>query len=199
MLHKRLLTLSILAVLLVPVAPVLAHGSAESGDDATTSTSTGDDHNATDQTPASHLAEAQHKLQAAKLKACQNREKSINTRLQNIANRGDRQLKVFDTIATRVEKFADDKNAKPANYDDLTNQVSSQKTAAQAAVEKIKAESVSFKCDGTDPKGALQVFKTDLKAEISALKSYRTSVKNLIVGVKTALGPTEGDSHDTTQ
>lgn len=198
MLQKRLLTLSVLAVLLVPVAPVLAHSSAESGDDTTT---TETEHSATDDnhTPGSHLAEAQHRLQTAKLKACQNREKAINTRLQNIANRGDRQLKVFDTIATRVEKFADDKNAKPANYNDLTSQIDSQKAAAQAAVEKIKAESVSFKCDGTDPKGALQTFKTDLKAEISALKSYRTSVKNLIVGVKTALNTTEGASHDETQ
>jgi hypothetical protein len=197
MLQKKLLIVSTLAILLVPTAPVFARGGeAEGTDDSSQTTTTTEN-----ETHSGRLAQAQAHLDAAKLKSCQNREKSINNRLQNIAARGQRQMGVFDKIATRVEQFATDKNAKPANYDDLVNAVNTQKTAAQAAVDKIKGDSVSFKCDGTDPKGSLEVFKTDLKAETSALKSYRTSVKNLIVGVKTSLkttNTTEGTQDGTT-
>lgn len=198
MLQKKLLIVSMLALLLVPTAPVFAHrGEAEVEDNQTASTTAvNDNHDATDDHGANSGA---HKLEAAKLRACKNREKSINNRLNNIATRGQRQMKVFDTIATRVEKFAQDKNAEPSNYSDLVSAVSSQKAAAQSTVDKIKADSVSFKCDGTDPKGALSVFKTDLKSEVSALKEYRTAIKNLIVGVKTGLNNAGGDSHDAAQ
>jgi len=202
MIRKRLLIISSLLMLLTPSVTVFAEDGSSGDDTDTTTTTTTNKETETETHNGStlkreKLAEAKTKLQTAKLKACQNREKSINNRLQNIAARGQRQLTVFDTIATRVEKFATDKNAKPANYDDLVNAVNTQKTAAQATVDKIKADSVNFKCDGTDPKGALQTFKTDLNSEISALKSYRTSVKSLIVGVKTTLNSTEGTSNES--
>jgi hypothetical protein len=201
MLQKRLLIVSSLAILLMPAAPVLARDGSDDTTNDQTATQTETETQTTTEThkDGTRLAEDKTKLKDAKLTSCRNREKSINNRLQNMAKRGDRQLKVFDTIASRVEKFATDKNAKPANYDSLVAAVDSQKAAATAAVAKIKGDSVSFKCDGTDPKGSLGTFKTDLKSEISALKSYRTSVKNLIVGVKTSLNNSGGDSNESAQ
>lgn len=194
MIQKRLLILGALAILLVPAVPVLAEDGDVTANPPKSSEVETETHGSN-----GRLAEAQTKLQDAKLKACQNREASIDRRLQNIVNRGDRQVKVFDTIATRVEQFASDKNAKPSNYDDLVNTVASQKAAAQAAMSKIEADRGGFKCNGNDPKGSLETFRTDLKTEISALKSYRTSIKNLIVGVKTSLSSTsstEGAGND---
>ena len=82
-----------------------------------------------------------------------------------------------------------------SNYEELVATADDKKTVAQAAVDKVKATSVTFKCDGTDPKGAAQSFKDSLKAEIAALKEYKTAVKNLIVGVKSVQGTTSSDDN----
>lgn len=138
------------------------------------------------------------KLEGARLKACKNHERVINARMQRIAARGARHMEVFDKIAARVESFADTKGKKPANFDALLADVNAKKATAQATLDKIKSDSVSFKCDGSDPKGVAEGFKADLKAEIAALKEYKTAVKNLIVGVKSANAAT-GDSEGGTE
>jgi hypothetical protein len=129
-------------------------------------------------------------LAAAKLRSCQNREKAINNIMTRIADRGQKQVDLFTTIATRVETFYTAKGKTLSNYDALVSDVNTQKAAAQTEVDALKASSVTFKCDGTDPKGAAQSFKSNLKAEIDALKAYKTAVKNLIVGVKSVQGST---------
>lgn len=140
------------------------------------------------------------KLSDAKLRACQNREKAINNIMSRIANRGEKQIDVFNKIATRVEKFYADKNLSLSNYDALIADVNAKKTAANDAVDAVKSSSVSFKCDGTDPKGAAQAFQGKLKNEVAALKAYKTSVKNLIVGVKSVAGSTSSsESTEGTQ
>lgn len=129
---------------------------------------------------------ASTKLQDAQLKSCQTREKAINSIMNRIADRGQKRLNVYSTIATRVEDFYTKKGKTVSNYDSLVADVNAKKTAAQAAVDKIKADKVAFKCDGSDPKGVASSFKADLKLEISALHDYQQSIKNLIVAVKSA-------------
>jgi hypothetical protein len=140
--------------------------------------------------PADPGSQGATKLADAKLKACQNRETAINNIMGRIADRGQKQLDLFSTIATRVETFYTDKGKTLGNYDALVADVTAKKAAAQTEVDAVKASSVTFKCDGTDPKGAAASFKDGLKAEIDALKAYKTSVKNLIVGVKSVQGST---------
>lgn len=144
-----------------------------------------------------HAEAASTKLADTKLRACQNREKAINNIMARIADRGQKQLNLFTTIATRTETFYTNKGKVLSNYDVLVADVNAKKTAAQTTVDAIKSDSVSFKCDGTDPKGVAAGFKTDLKAEITALKNYKTSVKNLIVGVKSVQGTTSSSANST--
>ncbi|HSW85757.1 MAG TPA: hypothetical protein VLF79_04085 [Candidatus Saccharimonadales bacterium] len=144
--------------------------------------------------PSSHRTA---KLADAKLKACKNREKAINNILKHISDRGQRQLNLFTSIATKTETFYTDKGKTLSNYDALVTDVTAKKAAAQTEVDTVKAESVTFKCDGTDPKGAASSFKEALKGEIQALKDYKTSVKNLIVGVKSVQGTTESMDNTT--
>jgi len=101
-----------------------------------------------------------------------------------LGDRGQKQIDLFSTIAERTEKFYTDKGKALTNYDALVADVAAKKTAAQSAVDTVKSTSVEFKCDGNDPKGVAATFKERLKAEIAAMKAYKTSVKNLIVGVK---------------
>ena len=138
------------------------------------------------------------KLADAKLKSCQNRQKAITNIMTRMADRGQKQLDLFSTIATRTETFYTTKGKTLSNYDALVADVTAKKAAAQIQVDTLKADSVSFKCDGTDPRSMADSFKTQLKAEISALKEYRTSVKNLIVGVKSVQGSTTSADNKAT-
>ncbi|MBI2007938.1 hypothetical protein HYU82_02850 [Candidatus Saccharibacteria bacterium] len=131
---------------------------------------------------------AKIRLEGAKLKACENREKAINNILDRLAKRGERRLNVYSTIADRVQAFYEKKGLSLSNYDALLADVNDKKVAAQAAVDEIKAaDDVDFACDGTDPKGAVAGFKEDLKAEINALHAYQQSIKDLIVAIKTSI------------
>ncbi len=138
-----------------------------------------------------------HHLQGVKLKICDKRQSAITDKMSRIAERGQKQLDLFSSIATRVETFYANKGVTLTNYDALVAAVDAQKVVSQAAVDAVKADKADFKCDGTDPAGAATSFKADLKSEITALKDYRTSVKNLIVGVKSVVTPETSKTEGT--
>ena len=137
---------------------------------------------------------AQTKLTEAKLRSCQNRQQAIQNIMTRISDRGQKQLTLFEGIATKVETFYTNKGKTLSNYDTLAADVNAKQAAAQTAVDNIKSASTGFSCDGTDPIGFVNSFKSSLKSEISALQDYRTSVKNLIVGVKSVEGTTSSSS-----
>lgn len=184
------LTISIFALTISGV-PALALGSvANSHASAATQTTTGQ--------PTDPGSQSATKLTDAKLKVCQKRETAINNIMGRIADRGQKQLDLFTAIATKTEKFYTDKGKTLSNYDNLLADVAAKKDAAQTAVDAVKGDSVTFKCGGNDPKGAAASFKKVLKSEIDALKDYKTSVKNLIVGVKSVQGSTTSTDNKTT-
>lgn len=192
-----------LAVVGTPVFAVSApnsHANAESTTQTTTTTDQPSDPGTKANTskPTDPGSQGATKLADAKLKACQNREKAINNILSRISNRGQKQLDLFTSIATKTETFYTNKGKTLSNYDALVADVTAKQAAAQKIVNTVKADSVTFKCDGTDPKGAVSSFKDALKSEIAALQAYRTSVKNLIVGVKSVQGNTTSTDSKTT-
>lgn len=133
---------------------------------------------------------AQTRLADAKLKACQKREKAINNIMSRLSDRGTKQLDLFTKIAERTETFYTEKGKTLSNYEALVAEVNAKKAEATTAVAGLKETSVTFACDGTDPKGVASTFKASLKAQNDALKAYKTAVKNLVVGVKSVQGTT---------
>lgn len=146
-----------------------------------------------------HQQVARLKLEGAKLKSCQNREKAITNIMMRLADRGQKQLNLFSTIANRVEQFYVDKGISLATYDTLVANVATAKSSAQAVVDSVKSKSVDFTCTGDDPKSMANSFKDDLKTEIESLKTYRTSIKDLIVGVKSAQGTAQSSDEGVKQ
>lgn len=138
----------------------------------------------TQQAPSERKEAAQGRLDAAKLKACQGREKAITSIMTRIATSGEKQLEVFTKISDRTQAFYESKGKTLASYDALVAEVDAKKTAAEKAVEELKSGSKEFDCEGADPKATAQAFKDDVKAANAALKEYKLAVKNLIVGVK---------------
>lgn len=150
-------------------------------------------------TVAERKAAIQTRLTDARLKVCRNREKTITNIMARLADRGTKQLGVFNTIADRTEAFYTSKGKTLATYDTLTTNVASTKAAAETAVSDIQSSSTSFSCDASDPKGIVASFKNSLQSEIAALKNYKTAIKNLVVGVKSVQSTTSSDTTtDTT-
>ncbi len=135
----------------------------------------------------SQAGNGQAKLAAAQLKSCQNREAAINTIMTRIQTRAQNQLNLFGTIANRVEAFYTKSGKTLSNYSTLVAQVNAAQTQAQTDFSSLKSDS-NFSCSSSDPKGMVLAFQGYLKLEISDLQNFRTSVKNLIVGVASANG-----------
>ncbi len=136
--------------------------------------------------------EAKQRLDDRRLKICQNRERTIHNIMGRMSDRGSKRLDVFNKIFERTQVFYTTKGKTAANYDALVADANAKKAAAEVAVAKAKTTSVDFKCDGSDPKGMASAFQGNLKEQNEALKAYKTSIRNLIVAVKSAQPSTAG-------
>jgi len=134
------------------------------------------------------------KLDAVKLKVCQNRQHAIEHIMTRAVARAQNQLNLFGTIATRVEAFYVKKGKTVTNYDALVAAIADAKTKTSTDIDTLKAMP-PFDCAATDPKGSAEAFKAALKTVNQDLKDYRTAVKNLIVAVKSV----QGDASSSTQ
>lgn len=193
------------AIFFVAVSPVTSGVFAHDGHDhskdpeMTTPGHREDDHHkhgADD--PAEAKKKAQAEVEAAKtrlkdtrLKACQNREKRIAKLMNNLTDRATRQVMVFNQIAERTQNFYMEKGKTLSNYESLVAEVYAKKAAAEAAIAKTESARAEFSCGANDPKGVSTAFKENLKAQNEAMKAYKTTVKNLIVGVKSVNATTK--------
>lgn len=136
--------------------------------------------------------EAQTRLQDAKLKACQAREDAIKKRSTRLTEMANNMLSKFDSIASRVEDYYTNKvvpsGKTVTNYDSLVSDIGTKKAAVQSALTAAQTDIAGFSCDGSDPKGQMTKFRDDMQNVKTALKDYRTSIKNLIVAVHSVTG-----------
>lgn len=128
--------------------------------------------------------------ETGKLRACQAKENSLKNRLTSLNNLATNMESKFTSIANRVEEYYTAKVV-PAgktvtNYAALVSLIQTKKTAVQTALTKAQTDAGAFTCTSNDPKGQLTLFRKDMQAVKSALKEYRTSIKNLIVAVHSA-------------
>lgn len=141
------------------------------------------------------MQKVQARLTEAKLKACQAREDSIKKRNDQLTKMATNMLEKFDAIEKRVQEHYTSKvvpsGKTVTNYDILVAEIQTKKTAVQTALSTAQTNATSFTCTGNDPKGQITQFRDDMKAVKSTLKDYRTSIKNLIVAVRSVTGETE--------
>jgi hypothetical protein len=131
-------------------------------------------------------AAAKERLSEQKLKICEKRQNNINDRSTKIAERAAKHLAVFDKITERVETFYINKGTAFDTYDLLIDEVNAKRSAAQTTVNRLSSLKATFNCNDAEPKLAIDGFKAALTDAQSALKEYRTAIKDLIVGVKSA-------------
>lgn len=131
----------------------------------------------------------------ARLKACQAKEAVIKKRSSQLTKLATTMQEKFDAIAKRVEEYYTTKvvpsGKTVANYDSLISDIQTKKGVVQTALTQAQSNASSFACNSNDPKGQVLQFKDDMQAVKTALKDYRTSIKNLIVTVHSVTGVTE--------
>lgn len=135
-------------------------------------------------------------------RACLARESAVKTRMTQLTRLVTTMEATFDKIAGRVETYYTDtvlsSGRSVANYAALVSDIAAKKTLVQVQIDKANADITSFSCTSGDPKVVMNRFRLNLQSVKSALKDYRTSVKNLIVAVRTVskgmeATPTETD------
>lgn len=126
------------------------------------------------------------RLDEAKRRICEKREERIQTLIRGSVARAQRHVDVFTTISNRVQAFYKDKGEAFAAYGQLVSAVSTQKRTVDASLKTLQ-ESAAFACNSDAPKAQLANFREAHQQVLRDLKAYRQAVRDLIVGVKTAL------------
>jgi hypothetical protein len=157
---------------------------------------------ATPSAAASARALAATRLADAKLKACQAREAAIQKRSDQLTKLAMNMQETFTDITTHVKTYYTDtvipSGKTVSNYDTLIAEIATKQTAVGTALTKAQSDATAFSCTSDDPKGQLTQYRTDMQAVKNALKEYRTSIKNLIVAVRSVTGTTQSSASPTT-
>lgn len=126
-------------------------------------------------------------------KSCDARMNTIKTRSESLTNRAQRMENTFADIAKRVEDYYTGKlvpaGITVSNYDSLVSDIAAKKAVVDTTLADANSKASSFSCaDLTAVKAEVTAYRVAMQKVITALKDYRTSIKNLIVAVRGAAG-----------
>ena len=135
------------------------------------------------QTPPSKAAE------------CQARESAIKTRMTQLTQLVATMEKAFDAIEKRVETFYSDKvlpsGKVVSNYDTLVSDAKSKKALVQTDLDAANKDISVFNCATGQPSTLFNQFRLDMQKVKMDLNNYRTSIRNLIVAIRTVSSEAE--------
>lgn len=133
------------------------------------------------------------RFDANKLRVCEKRKERFKTMMQQVSDRGAKQLGVFKAIADKTNAFYSEKGYNVANYTTVSKEVDELYAQSLAAVNTTQEAKDSWSCDGNNPVGAMEAFRTAKTAEVATLKAYKDKVRQLILLVKQAGGKASTD------
>lgn len=139
-------------------------------------------------------AEATAKLADKRLAACEKHQDKVNSIFAKATNRNAMHLAVFQKIEERVKAFYVNKNLSVDGYEAAVTNADEKEAAAVAAIEA--SSEITFNCTSADATKPGAAIKEAMQARHSALKQYRTAVKDLILIVKKHHGQQQNTSTD---
>ena len=149
---------------------------------------------------AQKKAEVKSKLDERRRAKCQERENKINTIIAQRAGQGAKHYEVFKKIKDRVITFTESKEISPDGYAALLASVNEKEQAVIVAIETAKTVKLDCAAESSD-KNMGNYIRQSVSEIRESLKAYRTSVKDLIAGVKqaaeTKVNATESQSGGT--
>lgn len=140
--------------------------------------------------PNSHASSfAKNRLSGGKLQSCQSIEKALTNRSTHLVDQVTKMEKTFTSIAEGVEQYYLTKviptGTTLSSYDSLVADISTKQAALTPLVTAAQNDVTNFTCTGDNPGALMTQYRTDMQAILQGLKDYRTSIKNLIVAVRT--------------
>jgi len=140
--------------------------------------------------PSAIKERVQNRLTEVKLKVCQNKEQAITSRINRLSNLSINMEENFASHSARVQDYYTQKvlpsGKSVANYAALVADISTKKSTVDSAMSQARTRVFGFSCTGDDPKGQLNQYRLEMQNVKQALQQYRTSVKNLLVAVRSA-------------
>ena len=130
-------------------------------------------------------AAVKEKIKGKRLEACMKHESKINEVIDAAHSRGARVVERLSNVDTSVREFYAKKNLSLSNYDELTNAIDDAKASALAAVSVTDEQ--TFVCSDDDSTRPGGVISDAVKAQHSAVKEYRDSIRALIEAIRTNL------------
>jgi hypothetical protein len=138
-----------------------------------------------------NVATASSQANQERLRACEARREGITQRSSHLVSLVSGMESTFDSIAARVEQYYTGtvlpSGKTVPNYDSLVAKIQTEKDSVTAALNKAKEDERAFSCN-SNPKAQLNQFRVDMQSVKTALKNYRTSIKNLIVAIHSVTG-----------
>jgi hypothetical protein len=135
------------------------------------------------------------KLEESRMRLCRIRENMVAKRMDRLEAFVDNMIAKFDAITARVKAFYSTrvvaKDMEVEGYDQLVSDVDTAKIAVQTAFNEAKSAGDTFTCEGDNPNETLRMYHENMRGVKDALKTYRTSVRNLITAVHSVAGEAE--------
>lgn len=120
--------------------------------------------------------------------ACRAHAASLKKRSDQLTKMATNMETKFTAIATRVEDYYIGKvvpsGQTVSGYTELVAAIGQKKTVVDQKLTMAQASAAAFNCDTPDPKGQMTTFRLEMQAIKSALHDYRTTIKDLIVAVR---------------
>jgi hypothetical protein len=130
-----------------------------------------------------------NRLQGGKLQACQSIEKALTNRSTHLVDLVIQMEKTFNSIAQGVEQYYLTKviptGTNLPTYDSLVADITTKQNALTPLIVAAQSDVTTFSCTGNNPGALMTQYRTDMQAVLKGLQDYRTSIKNLIVAVRT--------------
>lgn len=140
-------------------------------------------------------------LAQGRVRACQAIESGVKNRMQSLVNLATNIENVFNSIATRVETYYTGKvvpsGKTVSSYDTLVANISTKKGVVDTDLASAQSLVNSFSCTSGDPRTLLTSFRLDMQKVKTDLQAFRTSIKNLIIAVRT-VAPEESPTPEAT-
>ncbi len=130
----------------------------------------------------------QERLNEARLKICEARQKNITNRIKFMQQRAVNIHKAHERAYNLTNKFYTEKlvpnGYSLSNYADLIAEIEANRANVVTLLESTKTTGGEFDCSSDDPKGQADAFREDMKALIDANQAYKISIKNFIQAVR---------------
>jgi nickel-dependent lactate racemase len=130
--------------------------------------------------------EVKQHTQEQRQKACEARKTNLSKRMSNALKHAKKHQQTFDKIYARVKDFVDSKGLTVENYDSLTSAVDTAKSDSTASISALESLDVDVDCTSQNVATSVSNFQQAVKSTRDSLKTYRSSITDLIKAVKGA-------------